>query len=218
MTLGDLKFLMNSKDVESEEFKEELMTDMNYLCSFGLNNDLRMNVDEVVSLIKYGSKKSPDDAKKGDKNSVNVRMISGDHLETCIHVALAAKLINKSEAQSPKAVMTGEKFREKIGYYTEGNYKKPNYSIDLATNTVVFEKISIFQDVARHVRVIARATDEDKLLLVEGIKQGGGVPLVSGENIADARALKAAKVGISMGTGCLVAKENSDLVILNNEF
>jgi Ca2+-transporting ATPase len=55
-------------------------------------------------------------------------------------------------------------------------------------------------------------------LLVEGIKQGGGVPLVSGENIADARALKAAKVGISMGTGCLVAKENSDLVILNNEF
>lgn len=78
--------------------------------------------------------------------------------------------------------------------------------------------MKIFQEVARHVRVIARATDEDKLLLVEGIKQGGGVPLVSGDCIADARALKAAKVGVSMGTGCLVAKENSDLVILNNEF
>lgn len=68
------------------------------------------------------------------------------------------------------------------------------------------------------MRVIARATDEDKLLLVEGIMAGGGVPLVSGEQIADARALKAAKVGVAMGTGCLVAKENADLVILNNEF
>lgn len=55
-------------------------------------------------------------------------------------------------------------------------------------------------------------------MLAEGIKQGGGVPLMSGENIADARALKAAKVGVSMGTACQVAKENSDLVILNNEF
>jgi len=41
---------------------------------------------------------------------------------------------------------------------------------------------------------------------------------MSGEQIADARALKAARVGVAMGTGCLVAKENADLVILNNEF
>jgi hypothetical protein len=36
MKLGDLKFLMNAKNVESPEFKEDLLTDMNYLCSFGL--------------------------------------------------------------------------------------------------------------------------------------------------------------------------------------
>jgi Ca2+-transporting ATPase len=93
-----------------------------------------------------------------------------------------------------------------------------NYYVNQDTSEVTFKNIKKFQDVAKHVRVIARATDEDKLLLVEGIKQGGGVPLVSGEQIADARALKAAKVGVAMGTGCLVAKENSDLIILNNEF
>lgn len=54
-------------------------------------------------------------------------MISGDHLETCIAVALKAGIINKNEAGSPKAVMTGEHFREKIGYYHEGSYKKENY-------------------------------------------------------------------------------------------
>jgi len=59
-------------------------------------------------LIKYGLKKSPADAKKGEKNSVNVRMISGDHAETCKYVALKAGIINESEAKSTKAVMTGE--------------------------------------------------------------------------------------------------------------
>lgn len=39
-----------------------------------------------------------------------------------------------------------------------------------------------------------------------------------GSSIADAEALKAANVGMCMGTGCEVAKDNSDLVILDNEF
>ena len=56
------------------------------------------------------------------------------------------------------------------------------------------------------------------MLLVEGIRQGGGVPLVTGEQIADARALKAARVGVAMGTACQVAKENADLVIMSNDF
>jgi len=45
-------------------------------------------------LIKYGCKKSPEEAKKGEKNEVNVRLISGDHVETCKYVALKAGIIN----------------------------------------------------------------------------------------------------------------------------
>jgi Ca2+-transporting ATPase len=69
----------------------------------------------------------------------------------------------------------------------------------------------------KKLKVIARATSEDKFLLVCGIKQKGGLVGMGGLSITDAEALKKADVGFSMGNGCDVAKDNSDLIILNND-
>lgn len=41
---------------------------------------------------------------------------------------------------------------------------------------------------------------------------------MSGENISDAKALRLADVGLCMGSGCDVAKDNADLVIIDNNF
>jgi len=41
---------------------------------------------------------------------------------------------------------------------------------------------------------------------------------MSGDCINDAKALQVADVGISMGTGCQVAKNNAHLIILDNDF
>lgn len=41
---------------------------------------------------------------------------------------------------------------------------------------------------------------------------------MAGDSIADAEALKKANVGFCMGSGCDVAKDNSDLVILDDDF
>jgi Ca2+-transporting ATPase len=65
---------------------------------------------------------------------------------------------------------------------------------------------------------LARATTEDKQILIASIKNKKGWILMSGDSSSDATALKMANVGISMGSGCSVAKENSDLVILDNDF
>ena len=75
-----------------------------------------------------------------------------------------------------------------------------------------------FKAVKGRLRIIARATAEDKFLLVAGIKQAGGMVAMTGESVADARALKEANVGLCMGSGCQVAKDNSDLVVLDSDF
>jgi len=68
------------------------------------------------------------------------------------------------------------------------------------------------------LRVIARATSEDRLILVSGLKRKGIQVGMTGDSIGDAEALRKAHVGLCMGSGCDVAKENSDLVILDNDF
>lgn len=65
---------------------------------------------------------------------------------------------------------------------------------------------------------MARATAEDKYVFVAGIKQKGGLIAMTGDSIADADALIKADVGLCMGSGCDVAKENSDLIIDDNNF
>jgi len=124
---------------------------LNYLCTFGLENPLRVHVDEDVSLIKYGQKKVDDGAaneggapKKRKQNMVNVRMITGDHFETARFVAYQSGIINKHEKDGKDVVMTGEQFRQRIGYYEENGQQIPNYSINPDTNEVTFRNIVKF--------------------------------------------------------------------------
>ena len=66
------------------------------------------------------------------------------------------------------------------------------------------------------MKIISRASPEDKLILVCGISQKGGIIGMAGHSISDGIALKRADVGICMGNGCEVAKENADLILLDS--
>lgn len=58
----------------------------------------------------------------------------------------------------------------------------------------------------------------DKKRLVEALQKTGEVVAVTGDGTNDAPALKAAQVGLSMGDGTSVAKEASDITIIDNSF
>lgn len=67
-------------------------------------------------------------------------------------------------------------------------------------------------------RVIARATPKHKLRIARVLKNNHEVVAMTGDGINDAPALRAASIGVSVGAGTEVAKEASDLVLIDNSF
>lgn len=181
--------------------------DLTYLGTFGIEDPLRDDIQESVNLIRYGHTE-----RTQELNQVNIRMVTGDHLDTAISVAVQSGIIKTMEQSSEGIALTGEQFREKIGRYTK------IYDPDKGQHIIDFDNYQQFDEVKKKIRVIARCTPEDKLVLVCGIQQKGGLVGMTGSSISDAEALKKADVGLCMGSGCDVAKDNSDLIILDNDF
>jgi Ca2+-transporting ATPase len=102
----------------------------------------------------------------------------------------------------------------RIGLWTDG---------DGARNLITGPELAALSDEELQERVldlkiIARARPLDKRRLVEALQARGQVVAVTGDGTNDAPALKAAHVGLSMGDGTIVAKEASDITILDNSF
>ncbi|XP_065863214.1 putative calcium-transporting ATPase 13, plasma membrane-type [Euphorbia lathyris] len=123
---------------------------------------------------------------------VSIKMITGDNVYTAKAVAIECGILKPGEDTS-EAVVEGEQFR--------------NYTPEERMEKV--EKI----------RVMARSSPFDNLLMVQCLKREGEVVAVTGDGTNDALALKEADIGLSMGIqGTEVAKESSDIVILDNSF
>jgi len=114
--------------------------------------------------------------------------------------------------------MTGKQFREELGRFTKvWDPEKNEYRIDFMERKGDQAQTS-FDVVKKRLKIIARATAEDRFIMVTGIKQKRGLVGMTGDSIADAEALRKADVGFCMGTGCDVAKENASLIIADNNF
>lgn len=68
------------------------------------------------------------------------------------------------------------------------------------------------------IKIMSRARPTDKQRLVQLLQQKGAVVAVTGDGTNDAPALNHAQVGLSMGTGTSVAKEASDITLLDDSF
>ncbi|KDP40246.1 hypothetical protein JCGZ_02244 [Jatropha curcas] len=137
-----------------------------------------------------GVKKAVDDCQHA---GVNIKMITGDNVFTARAIAIECGILKPGQDMFSGAVVEGEEFR--------------NY-----TPEERMEKVD-------KICVMARSSPFDKLLMVQCLKQKGHVVAVTGDGTNDAPALKEADIGLSMGIqGTEVAKESSDIVILDDNF
>ncbi|XLR25543.1 hypothetical protein S83_053443 [Arachis hypogaea] len=124
---------------------------------------------------------------------VDIKMITGDNLFTAKAIATECGILDLSDDVAKGQVVEGEEFRN----YTEE------------------ERMEKVDD----IRVMARSSPLDKHLMVQCLRKKGHVVAVTGDGTNDAPALKEADIGLSMGIqGTEVAKESSDIVILDDNF
>ncbi|KAL2487772.1 inner membrane protein PPF-1 [Forsythia ovata] len=124
---------------------------------------------------------------------VNVKMITGDNVFTATTIATECGILKLNEEMDDGSVVEGVTFRN----YTEEER---------------MEKVD-------KICVMAISSPLDKLLMVQCLKKKGHVVAVTGDGTNDAPALKEVDIGLSMGIqGTEVAKESSDIVILDDNF
>lgn len=95
-----------------------------------------------------------------------------------------------------------------------------SFSSDEVVSGDYLEKISDeeLQKLVKTVSVFARVSPEHKIRIVKAFKHNGEVVAMTGDGLNDSPALKAADIGICLGSGTEVAKETADIVLLDDNF
>jgi len=119
----------------------------------------------------------------------HVLMLTGDNPETARHIAKKVGIIHNEDEE----------------FVIKGN------EIDNLNDSALFAHL-------QRVQVISRATPAHKLRIVQVLKNSGEIVAMTGDGINDAPALRAASIGIAVGSGTEVAKEASDLILIDNSF
>lgn len=140
----------------------------------------------------------PAEIKKCYEAGVDVVMMTGDNIKTAAEIARQAGFSRKLQGQPEKDVW--------------------------AVEAKDFDKVAWGDPMCGYPNVIARCKPEDKLNILKKFKELGKgtatehVCAMTGDGVNDSPSLNHADVGIAMGSGTSVAKEASDIVLLDDAF
>ena len=138
-----------------------------------------------------------------------VRAGVSESVGQCLNAGIEVKMVTGD------TVGTAKEIGRQVGLW--------NDDVDNDSNIIVGSDFAALPDdeaakVAQRIKIMSRARPTDKSRLVELLQKNNHVVAVTGDGTNDAPALNAAHVGLSMGDGTSVAKEASDITILDNSF
>ena len=142
----------------------------------------------AVGMIDPPREEAPSAIDAARDAGICVIMITGDHPDTARAIAGMLGLLDEG------------------GQVVEGKFI--NFMTDDELNVAI-----------RDIAVIARAEPQHKIRIIRALKSRGQIVAMTGDGVNDAPALKMADIGIAMGiTGADVAKEASDMILLDDNF
>ena len=220
--------IKKAKDAHPDDdlgFFQELAKGLCFAFMVGIRDNNREDVPEAI--------------KKCHHAGITVRMVTGDNINTAIAISKDVGIIDPSQVaqcketakkyraeveknpdNAPTAIrnldhpiaLEGEIFRVVCGGITKKQQDKGELEIFLNNREA-------FKHTVRDLKIIARASPEDKFILVFGLKELGNIVAVTGDGTNDAPALRQAHVGFAMGIrGTDIAKDAADVVLLDDSF
>lgn len=107
--------------------------------------------------------------------------------------------------------LTAMAIAKEIGLESHGNEVVDGADLDKMDDKELLKVVG-------KISIYARVSPHHKLRIVNALRERGEVVAMAGDGVNDAPALKAADIGIALGTGTDVAKEASDMILLDNDF
>ena len=158
--------------------------------NYGTNDVKGLTFMGLVGFIDPVRKEAVASINECREAGIKVLMVTGDHPLTAFSIARDLKL-----ADNLSQVATGDEVADAL----RGTKRS-------------------FDDYIAGKTVFARVAPLQKLKIIESLKRQGEFVAVTGDGVNDAPALKAANIGIAMGSGTDIARETADMIIIDDNF
>lgn len=190
----------DTNNFTSEDTLAKLELGKTFLGLVGLKDPQR---DQIRDTLSYAN-----------RAGIKLRLVSGDHYETCRAFACDVGLITKEQYDqgadgSVDYAIDARKLREEVGGVQ---------TVDTEDGTAYAVKdMERFRELMTDMKVITRASPEDKLMIVAGLQAIDDQKVaIIGDGIAEIKAFTQADVSFAMGTGSSLNRNMASIVVTDD--